>query len=486
MDTLDSGTPVVAEEEKPAFRLQIATDNMTAYLRVTPAYSGQKITPEQICSYLRENGVVYGICEDAIRTFCSEEKFYLELICAQGNPSVDGVDGWVDFKFDIDSDLKPREREDGTVDFRDLGLVKNIRKGETLCRIVPPEPGRDGTDVYGTTVPYRRGRFPSLPQGSNTSVSEDKLCLLADVDGCIEYLNGRVSVSEVFIVHGDVDNTSGNISAVGSVIVQGDVREGFSVKSGLDIAIRGMAEGAVIEAEGNISISNGMNGMGRGVLKAGGDIVGKYFENARLTAGRDIYADVLMNAQATAGGSIILKGRKASLIGGIYEAGVRIYAKNIGSAGNTATRVTVQSQALSSFLSVDQDAEKMQELNNQLLEAENELNAYQEKFSELTKQITLSGQKNSEQGNKAIKSAIMKKSKLTEEVNRIKKKIKEAQAKNQSLMDFNIIGVGVVYPGTRMTIGPFTLNVQNENSNMKFYADQEHIVLGPVLPSDIV
>jgi uncharacterized protein (DUF342 family) len=258
------------------------------------------------------------------------------------------------------------------------------------------------------------------------------------------------------------------------------------VKSEKDISIRGMAEGAVIEAKGNISISNGMNGMGRGSLTAGGDIVGKYFENAKLVAGRNICADVLMNSQAKAGDSIILKGRKASLVSGIYEAGNRIYAKNIGTAGNIATRVSIQSPAMSSFLSVDQDSKSVEELSTLLAEAENRLNEYQEKFSELTKQITQNGQKNSEQGNRLIKSAIFEKSRLTETVNNIKKQIKEAQAKNQSLMDFNITGTGIIYPGTKMTIGPFTLNVQTETSNMKFYVDQDHIVFGPVLPSDMV
>jgi Predicted polymerase, most proteins contain PALM domain, HD hydrolase domain and Zn-ribbon domain len=493
MDTLDTAMSAVSEEDslkkeepKPVYQLQVAKDNMTVYLRVKPAYAGQKITPEQICDYLKENEVVYGLCDDAIRIFCSEEKFYLELICAQGTPPVDGVDGWIDFKFDTDNGLKPREREDGTVDFRDLGLVKNISKGETLCRIVPPEPGRDGTDVYGNTVHFRQGKFPSLPLGNNTSVSDDQLSLFADVDGSIEYINGRVNVNDVFIIRGNVDGSSGNISAAGSVIVQGDVREGFFVKSEKDISIRGMAEGAMIEAKGNISISNGMNGMGKGTLKAGGDIVGKYFENAKLIAGRNICADVLMNSQAKAGDSIILKGRKASLISGIYEAENRIYAKNIGTAGNIATRVSIQSTSVSSFLSVDQDSKSIEELNALLAQAENRLNEYQEKFSELTKQITLNGQKNSEQGNRLIKSAIFEKGRLTEAVNQIKKQIKEAQEKNQSLMDFNITGTGIVYPGTRMTIGPFTLNVQTESSNVKFYANQERIVFGPVLPSDMV
>jgi uncharacterized protein (DUF342 family) len=486
MSSVSEEDPQKTEEPQPTYELQIAKDRMRAYLRVRPAYAGQDITPEQIYDYLKENGVVYGLCDEAIRSFCSQKKFFIELVCAEGTPPVNGVDGWIDFKFDTNQDLKPREREDGTVDFRDLGLVKNISKDATLCSIIPPKPGKDGTDVYGNTVHFRPGKFPSLPVGSNTYVSEDQLSLLAAVDGCIEYKNGYINVNDVFIVHGDVDASSGNINATGSVIVHGDVREGFSVKSEKDISIHGMAEGAIIEAKGNISISNGMNGMGKGILNAGGDIIGKYFENAKLTAGHNICADVLMNSQAKAGDSIIMKGRKASLISGIYEAGNRIYAKNIGTAANAAIRVSIQSPTVMSYLSADQDVKSLDELNVMLEQAESKLNAYQERFSEITKQITQSGQKNTDQGNLLIKSAIIEKTRLTEEVNQIKKQIKEAQEKNTSLMDFCIIGIGIVYPGTRITIGPFTMNVQSEYSNMRFYANQEQIIFGPVLPSDIV
>ncbi len=472
------------EEPKPDIQLQISTDNMTAYLRVKPAYAGQMISYEQVLAYLQENGIVYGVCEDTIRDFCDNNKFFMEIECAQGTYPVDGVDGWVDFKFDTENGLKPKDRGDGTVDFRDLGLVKNINKGDVLCQIIPPEPGKDGTNIYNNPVPFRPGRLPTLPEGTNTVLSEDKLSLLADKDGCVEYKNLRVNVNEVFIVRGDVDSASGNINSVGSVIVQGDVREGFSVISEKDISVRGMVEGSLLEAKGNISISNGMNGMGRGILKAGGNIVGKYFENVTLIAEHDILADVLMNTRAKAGESIILRGRKASLIGGSYEVGKRIYAKNIGTAGNITTKVAIDAKEVNLLFSEDNETPSMDELNARLQEAQGRLDEYQAKFEEMTKQISLSGQKNTERGNLMIKSAIYRKSKYVEEVNKIQKQIQDAQIKTNSLMDFNITGVGIVYPGTKITIGPFTMNVMNEYSHMKFYAGADRIASGPMLPSD--
>ncbi len=477
-------TETPQEEKKPEFSLQISMDNMTAYLRVKPAYAGQKVSYDEICEFLKQKDVTYGICELAIQSFCEEERFYSELICAKGTPVVDGTDGWLTYHFDTNKNLMPKEREDGTVDFRDLGLVKNIVKGDALCTITPPEPGKDGTDVFGHVIPFRPGLMPTLPFGANTVASPDKLSLLAEVDGCIEYLNTQINVNDVFIVRGNVDSASGNVTANGSVIVQGDVREGFFVKAGQDISVRGIVEGATLEAKGSISLSRGMNGMGRGTLNAGGNIVGKYFENANLNSENDIYADVLLNCRATARGSIILKGQKASLIGGSCQVGQRIYAKNIGTPGSTATRVSIVSEALSSLLVADKEENNQDSLNRKLAEAQKTLDEFTEQYTALKQQISLNGQPGMERTNMLLKASIMKKSQLNEAVQSLKKQISSLEQKTNSLVDFHVVGVGIIYPGTKMSIGPHTTNIQNEYSNTKFYADQERIVSGPVLPSD--
>ncbi|MDF2631771.1 MAG: hypothetical protein K0Q85_367 [Caproiciproducens sp.] len=459
---------------------------MAAYLRVTPAYPGQAVLFDDIIAYLTQNEVTYGVCEDAIRTFCQNGKFYSVLICAKGNPPVDGTDGFIEYKFDHDTGLKPKEREDGTVDFRDLGLVKNISKGEVLCQITPPGPGKDGMNIYNHIVPFVEGRRPTLPSGTNTVVSEDGLSLIANVDGCIESTKSSVNVSDVFIVHGDVDSASGNINAVGSVIVQGDVREGFFVKAGKDIAIRGMAEGATVEAKGTISISNGMNGMGKGVLRAGGNIVGKYFENAIIFSENDIYADVLMNCRVEVGGSIVLKGQKALMIGGSYQAAQKIYAKTIGSSSRTATAVSISSKELTSMLAADKAEESAVELENKLLKAQMALKDFQEQFATLSKQVSFNGQNDAQKESLLMKAAIVKKSQLTEAVEVIKAKLKKASEVKNNLTDYKIVGTNIVYAGTKMTIGPHTVNMDNDNSNTKFYATSEKIVLAPVLPSDVI
>nr|WP_319488390.1 FapA family protein [uncultured Caproiciproducens sp.] len=473
------------EEQPPQFDARVSTDSMAAYLRIKPAYSGQAVSFDDVSAFLVQKGITYGVCENEIRLFCQEGKFYSEVLCAKGTRPVDGKDGFIEYMFNTSTEYNPKEREDGTIDFRDLEIVKNIKKDEVLCRITPPEAGTEGTDVFNRVVPFVQGRFPVLPAGTNTVVSEDRLSLIAGVDGCIDYKKSVINVSDVFYVRGDVDGASGNINTIGSVVVQGDVREGFSVKAGKDISIRGMAEGAMIEAAGTISISNGMNGMGKGTLKAGGNIVGKYFENAILISENDIYADILMNCKVTAQGSIILKGHKASLIGGNYQAGQKIVVKCIGTSSYTTTSVKIQSKQLDDKLTIGKEENSVEQLEQKRLQAQNELEDFTNKFANLTSQSFLNGQKDTGKQSLIIKAAIVKKAQLTEAVKSIDEKIQKLKDIKNDLSDYKIVGSSIVYTGTKMTIGPFNININNDYSNTKFYAGPDGIVFAPVLPSDL-
>lgn len=476
----------VQKESKPEFQLQISPDKMTAYLRIKPSYEGQAVSCDDVLAFLAQNQITYGICEDEIKSFCEAGKFYLELICAKGEPCRDETDGYIECLFEKSRELKPKEREDGTVDFRELGLVKNIAKGEVLCRIIPPEPGKDGINIFNQTVPCLKGKLPHLPSGSNTIVSEDGFSLLANTDGCVEFTKTAINVNDVFIVHGDVDGTSGNINALGSVIVQGDVREGFFVKAGKDVVVRGMVEGAAIEAKGSISISKGMSGMGKGILRAGGDVVGKYFENATIFSQNDIYADVLMNCRAIAGNSIIMKGAKALILGGIYQAGNKIFAKTIGSPSHTATAVSISSQELTAMLAAHKNKADSTELEDKLSKATAALETFRQQFAVLKKQLSEMDQQDSQRNGMLIKAGIVKQSRLAQEVEALKIELKDASELKNKLVDYKVIGTNIIYSGTKMTIGPHTMNLNNDYSNSKFYAVLQNIVIAPVLSSDIV
>jgi len=90
--------------------------------------------------------------------------------------------------------------------------------------------GVDGVNVFGKTIDFKKGRNVDFNNGKNTYISQGGLQLKANTDGCVEISNGKVYVNDVYVVN-DVDNETGNIDFVGDVVINGDVKAGFSVKS---------------------------------------------------------------------------------------------------------------------------------------------------------------------------------------------------------------------------------------------------------------
>ncbi|QAT50671.1 DUF342 domain-containing protein [Caproiciproducens sp. NJN-50] len=471
------------ELKKPEIQLSVSSDRLEATIRVKTAFHGQSVSFEEIVAFLKENGIVYGVLESVIRDYCENKKYFLDLVCARGLSPVDEKDGKLEYLFQREQNFMPEEREDGTVDYRNLGIVQNVKKGDVLCRILPPEPGENGIDVYNNPVEYRRGKIPSFPQGKNTAVSEDGLTLTADSDGCIEYKNANLSISEVFVVRGDVDSSSGNIDFLGTVIVQGDVLEGFSIKAGMDINVRGMVEGAMLEAGGNIAISCGMNGMSRGKLIAKGSVSAQYIENATVECAGDLRADVIFNSMVKAGNSIMARGRKGLLAGGRYQAGRSITANTIGSGG-ARTEVLIVSGVLDGLLT-GREEESLDSVKAELSEEEKNLQT----LCSQAETIALFLQKDplSLKAKKLLKSANSQKELAESRIDYLKTKISAMGTADQSglaILDFKVAALRIAYAGTRMTIGSFTETLSSDYSATKFYADHEHIVSSPIQPVD--
>ena len=65
-----------------------------------------------------------------------------------------------------------------------------------------------------------------------------------------------------------------------------------------------------MKAGGNIILRRGMHGNGKGVLKAGGDIVAKYIESSTVEARGNINAEAIMHCDLKCGNNLIIGGRK--------------------------------------------------------------------------------------------------------------------------------------------------------------------------------
>ena len=226
---------------------------------------------------------------------------------------------------------------------RELGTVVNVLKGQELAEKTPPVAGEEGITVLGKVLKAQQGKDKNLPSGSNTVVSEDKLHLFADADGHVSVKDGKLHVSPLFEVKGDVDYGVGNIQFVGPVLVKGAVREGFEVHAGGDLFVEGVVEGATLSAEGNLQIKIGVRGIGKADLQAKKDVNCGYIDQARVRAGGDVHVgEAIIHSDVGARGIVeVLGSKKGQIVGGKIQAGQEVVCETLGSEMGTRTEVSV-------------------------------------------------------------------------------------------------------------------------------------------------
>lgn len=328
-------------EESESFKLEIAADLMSAVIRFyPPSTNGHKFTKDDILNDLKYKRVIHGIKEDSIDEFLVKREYCKNYEIAVGTPPIHGCDAVIEYYFNTDLNTKPARNEDGSVDFFHLNTINHCKVGDLLAKLTPATQGQVGYNITGEKIKPRDVKNLVLSFGNNIACSEDRNTLTSMLNGHVSLVGNKVFVSDVFEVE-NVGTSTGNIESTGSVIVNQNVQAGFSVKATGNVEVRGVVEGATIEAGGDIIIARGMNGMGKGILIAGGRVISKFIENATVTCGEYVTADCILHSNVNAKTEIICEGKKGLVAGGMIRATNLVSCKTLGSKMGVDTIVEV-------------------------------------------------------------------------------------------------------------------------------------------------
>ena len=450
--------------------IDISKDRMEAFITFKePVNDGAKLDAKGIILALEEAGIVeYNL--ETVNTLALHKVYERKYAIAKGNAPVNGTDGYLQYHFNNEN-LRPKPKilEDGSVDFRQLGLLRLCERGDVLVTSVPPGEGRDGLDVTGNVVAFVPGRAPqNIPVGKNTYVSEDGLHLIADVSGQLVISQGKINVSPCLEIKGNVDNSTGNIDFNGQVVINGNVLTGFVVKASGNIEVHGVCEGAILTTDADIVIGRGAQGMEKAKLTAGGNVTAKFIEGCTVSAEGNVTADSILNSTVTSGGDVILSGKRGLLTGGKLIAGNKLVAKTIGSPMGTTTIIEVGNKptAVLGIKEMTAEYEKLRKEFEKVDQAVNLLTAQQRKgiLADDKKQLLMK----------------MLNAKMTyrEKLNGLQLKIDEM---NQSLTSNSgtVSASNVIQPGVRVTIGNSQLSIRDKMSNCTLRNNGEKVALGP-------
>jgi uncharacterized protein (DUF342 family) len=324
-----------------ALFLDIAEGEMKANVRVSPpGPGGRDLSEENYSNFLHSNKVYHGILDGEIAKLVDKPVYNEAVTVARGDKPEDGRDAYIQYNFETDkSKVRLREESNGRVNFKELNIIQNVVENQPLAVKIPARKGKDGKNIRGTVLPARDGRDIALPLGKNVHVAADGSAILADISGQVLVVNGKINVEPVYTVDGGVNLKSGNIEFLGTVIINGDVEDGFFVKAAGNIEVNGTVEKAELVSEGDIIVTQGITGKGEGVVRAGHSVWAKFIENAAVESGDlVVVSDGIINSRVDAAKRVLCQGKRAAIVGGRIRACEEINAKTLGSPmGGTET-----------------------------------------------------------------------------------------------------------------------------------------------------
>ena len=315
--------------------VELEDNEMRAYIIVTPpGEGGCDLTYDSYISLLKQYRVYYGLKEQFLMEFADRPSYREKVEVAEGIRPVNGKDAYIDYKFETDqTKIQLKEGANGRVNFKELNIIQNVVQNQILATKIHPGEGVDGKTITGKILPAKGGSDISLPLGNNVHIGDDGDTIIADINGQVIIANGKVNVEPVYTVEGDVNLKTGNIIFLGTVIINGNVEDGFSVKAAGNIEVKGTVAKAELDAEGDIIIYQGINGKSGGLIRAGRSIWSRFIENAYVEAGNMVVVtDGIINSQVDAIRSIICQGKRANIMGGRLRAGEEINAKVLGNS----------------------------------------------------------------------------------------------------------------------------------------------------------
>ncbi len=437
--------------------VEISDNLLTAWLTIEPPVNGgNPPTIEALKRALRDRRIVYGIDEEKLNELAKNPVYNRKITIATGIAEKNGTDGAFELKFNPVKDLKPKVRKDGTIDYQYLGIVENVEQGQLLCTIVPETAGTEGMTVTGFKLYPTRGKSPQVILGKNTYYNHDNTEIRASIDGYVEFVNGKINVSDTFYVKEDVDPSTGNIMVNGNVFVKGNVNSGFSVEAKGNIEILGTVANASLKSGGKMTLRRGIYGCD---VFCGGDFSGRFIENSNVTIIGTARTEYIMDSNVRCGRSLEIAGSYARFHGGSLVVGGDFSCPIIGAPSGIKTIIEIGTDP--SIIERQQQIE----VNHPLLEKQ--LKSIVQLIS-LLKQYEEAGRLDDEK-REMLEKALYNYQTLTDLYESESQELEEINQLIREKGYGRIKCARTIYPGTVIKIGPEIMTVTEPINNALLY-----------------
>ncbi len=329
----------------------VAEDSMTAWYvqlpQMTPykAPLGLDLTALLLAAGLKRE--TEGGCVEELSALLELEKKDGWYVAARGREPVRGSDGALLFE---GTDPPSALRDDGSIDYRVLNLVKTVEADNHFATLSMPTSGEAGFTLLAEELPAEPGTPLRVDAKANVRVEErddGEIWYYSETEGVIQYQNGKLEIDPLYQVKGNVDFSTGNIDVDCCLLVAGNVCSDFTVKSTKDAIINGTLEpGSKLIVQGNLQVKGGIIGEKTEVVVMG-NLQTEFVQDAKIVVkGQVLINQYAFSAVIRSVGSIKVGPgsgeRGGSIVGGTVCSSSGIEASRTGSPSNVLTTVVVE------------------------------------------------------------------------------------------------------------------------------------------------
>lgn len=460
--------------------VEVTKDEMTGSIVVSPpSMSGSEASFDMIKRAILQQGVVEAcIEEDKIKEFVDTPVYDVPFEVAKAIMPVDGHDAYISYNFETDpKKLRAQVDEEGNVDYKKLNNIQNVIADQPLAQKIPARRGKGGKTLFGRYLEAKNGKDIQIQLGANVKLDRDGVTIKAEIDGEVMLVNGKVTVEPIKYLDA-VNVKTGDVKFVGTVVIKGNVQEGYKVEA-TNIEVNGIVDKSRLEATGNIIVRQGIFGKGEGFIKAGKSLWAKFINDTTVEVEENvIVSDSIVNSTVTAMKNIVLRGKKAQIIGGHLMATEEICARKVGSpGGGTETILEV---------GVDPRAKKrLEELQNQQAKSTKEYENCDLDIQTLEQQKKLRKKlpQEKEEKLKTLKERCEQISEelevMTDEINKIQEHLRDLKAIGKVKVE------GDVYAGVKIYIRDVLDEVKIDTKSVTFFYDKAFSKRGPYEPPSL-
>ena len=316
-----------------------------------PAMDGLETTKSDVRRLLVEQGVIFGIDDASLHQALAawlESGQEKTTVIAQGIKERNGQNATIQLLFVPPPKLVVNAEKQ--VNHRNHNFVVNVLTGTPLAQMKHATPGTPGMDVLGQEIPPVAG--VPLTVEITPLVKEDvheELGITryeAAQDGMLqEFSPSKILLTDHLEIRQNIDQTTGNIEAWGSLTITGNITPDWIVRARGDIQVTGGVESSYLEVGGNLMVQGGFFGRAEATeAKVGKKFEGLFVQNAKLVVqGDTTIHDSVVNSHLYVDGNLSVTERHGSVLTSRLVASGDVNVRTLGSPNEQAVEVVAGS-----------------------------------------------------------------------------------------------------------------------------------------------